>query len=486
MLEKKPSDGWASAARKLWDAAKDPGLHPEVLGQLKSSHPPRVLVACSGGADSVFLLCLLWVWAKENTGFSIEVAHYNHRWRGRASDQDEAFVSELAAELGCRFHSERCSENKVEFTETSARALRLNFLWKVARARNCRWIAFGHQNDDILETLLLRIGRGSGTEGLAAPRPVHRFDDGPVHIRPFLHVSAAQVRELLEKCGMPWCEDDSNTDRSIARNALRWEVIPALENALKRDVRAGAGRARRLLEEDAEALVVCARQYFPEAFAGAASLERARLRDAPKALARRALRAWLDAAGILPSFSAQALDALVETARSDKKSGRISAGRAFVVLEPTCLSLAPEADEEFPGTPLQAVDLSVGERIVLSTGAVMEAQAILLEEAERTAVLRGDVDPARQAYLAWEQEQGDRLYVRSWQAGDRFCPIGAPGSKKLHDWFIDRRVPAGERKHRPVVTNGEGQIIWVPGLPPKDSLKIGRETTRALRLTYRI
>ena len=471
---------WSEAARMLHARLGGRCLHSDVRELLAGPLCTRVLVACSGGADSVFMLCQLWAQA-EVLGIELVVAHYNHRWRGEDSALDAKFVRELARRLDCEFVTAERPDNEAAFTETTARALRLEFLRTAANAHGCGCIAFGHQQDDILETQLQRLARGSGADGLAAPRPIHRFEAYPTHVRPVLHLRAGDIRMTLNACEIPWREDSSNDDMGISRNALRRRVIPDLMDALARDVSAGAARSRFLLEEDATALDFLAREHLPEAFKASAALDRKALRAAPRGLTRRALSAWLSAHDLIQSVSAPAMDLLMDAVYDGKRKNRLSAGAVYLVLDDRSVKFEAVRDSR-GGPTVEPCFIEGGESVILSTGALLETEVIELNDALRSDILTGGVDEKQQAYIA--VEEGQAFEVRGWQPGDRFRPIGAPGRKKLKDWFIDRRIPVKERKLLPVVLSSEGEIIWVPGLPPADVLKISAATKQALRLTY--
>ncbi|MGB0743765.1 MAG: tRNA lysidine(34) synthetase TilS, partial [Opitutales bacterium] len=453
-------------------------LEPSVAGLLRQRKLNPILLACSGGADSVFLLCLLFARRRE-LGLDLHVAHYNHRWRGDVSNRDAEFVSSLAEALGLPFFTDERPENQAAFTETTARALRLDFLRKAAGEAGCPYIAFGHQLDDILETQLQRIARGAGIEGLAAPRPVATFDGHPTHLRPLLKLRAGDIRMTMNTVGAPWCEDISNEDTSIARNVLRHEVIPDLMQALDRDPAVGAARSRRLLEEDALALDQLTRERMPEAFLGDEFLSRRYLCALPSALMRRALTAWLHTKGLLQCFSASALDLLLQSLASGEVSSRQSAGSSFVSFDADKVWV--EGNEY--DSPLEHVQFKPGEAVVLSNGYLLETEFIALDEETRDSILSGGLDPRMVAVLVLAG--GDSLGVRAWRPGDRFQPLGAPGSRKLKDWFIDRRIPKRERTQIPVVVNSTGEVVWVPGFAPAESSKIVGSTKQALRLTYR-
>ncbi|MDP4693289.1 MAG: tRNA lysidine(34) synthetase TilS, partial [Opitutales bacterium] len=279
---------------------------PEVEAFLRRVKTERVLVACSGGPDSILLLLLL-AGRADVLGLELVVAHYNHRWRGEASDEDAAFVAGMADVLDLPYVVGVRPENEAAFTETTARALRLDFLREAAAQHRCPCIALGHQMDDILETQLQRIARGSGTDGLAAPRPIARFDGLPTHVRPLLNLRSGDIRMALNAAGIPSKQDASNDDQSIARNALRGRVIPELIEALDRDPVAGAARARRLIEEDARALESVARERLPDAYSVKSQLARCALKACPRAITRRALSAWLSQHQLLSSVSGPAM-----------------------------------------------------------------------------------------------------------------------------------------------------------------------------------
>ena len=469
---------WQKAALTLQQGLEGEAIDSSVLEHLRQAD--HVLVACSGGADSVFLLCLLVAHAQE-IGIQLHVAHYNHRWRSEASDADASFVESLADSFNLPFLSDTRSEKEAAFTETAARILRLDFLRKAAHLKHCDYITFGHQLDDIIETQLQRIARGCASDGLAAPRPVALFDKQPTHLRPLLHLRAGDIRRALQANKIPWREDRSNEDISIARNALRQQIIPDLCDALGRDSVVGAARSRRLLEEDAAALDLLARQCLPNAYAHAPTLDRARLNSMPTALLRRALAEWLSGHDLLSSLGAPAMDLLIESLRSKREQNRMSAGTHYILIDSDTLSFEhQDASDQFVG--LQAAVLGIGETLFLSTGAFIDAEALELTDTLRQQILRGDIDPLREAIITHPEE--DSLVVRSWQPGDRFHPLGAPGGKKLKDCFIDHRIPQAERKTLPIVFNASQVVIWIPGFPPAESCKISPSTKRALRLTY--
>ena len=209
------------------------------------------LVACSGGGDSTALAAAL-AWA--GLGRRIVLAHVVHDLRPpEESRVDAEAVRRLADRLGvrCVERAVRCAGAKVN-AESAARRARYRALWEVARAEGFGWIATGHQADDQLETLVMRLVRGAGPAGLGGVRAVRDLGGGVRAVRPMLGVTRAEARRLCEDAGLGWAEDRTNADTLRARSAVRHGVLPALE-ALDGGSERAARRAARSAELLADA-----------------------------------------------------------------------------------------------------------------------------------------------------------------------------------------------------------------------------------------
>jgi tRNA(Ile)-lysidine synthase len=161
--------------------------------------------------------------------------------------------------------------------------------------RRIRVLWLGHQQDDVAETMMMRLARGSGTAGLAAPRAVHRLTQGSgrgrFHLRPLLSIKKSEIARGLRGCGAEWREDSSNSEGTHFRNRLRKSVIPRWVRASERDALGGAALSRELLEEDDRALEAWVDLLKPIEPGG--SLAVAKLAGKPRAVVRRALHRWL-------------------------------------------------------------------------------------------------------------------------------------------------------------------------------------------------
>jgi tRNA(Ile)-lysidine synthase len=285
---RKPID-WPAAAEALARAIPKARLHPRVVAAAEAMSVRTVWgVGFSGGADSLSLLLLLWAhWPKRRR--SLRALHFDHRLRGAASRADAAFCRQVCAALGVKFVGGAWPGRHRGASEAEAREARLHFL-----GRHARILWFGHHQDDVAESMFMRLARGSGAGGLAAPRPVQPHPQGRVHLRLLLDLKKAELVAALRAAGIPWREDASNEADAFFRNRIRRDVVPAWTAAARRDAVAGAARARELLEEDDAAIEAWLAELPWRAARGGLAVRP--LAGKPRALTRRALHRWLRAA----------------------------------------------------------------------------------------------------------------------------------------------------------------------------------------------
>jgi tRNA(Ile)-lysidine synthase len=290
----------------------------------------RMLVAASGGLDSTVLLALLRELAAP-LELELVVGHVNHQLRGEASEQDERWLEERAHRWGLPFHTRRIDPEAARqglpsrqrpTLEEACRDGRRHELGRLADELGCRWIVTAHHADDQAETVLLRILRGTGPEGLAAMAPLSR--DGR-WLRPLLGVARADLEAWAEARGLEWREDASNEERRFARNRLRHDVLPALmagfNPQLLRALCDLAEAQRRDLEW-IEALVETAAKERIEVGPAGIRVAIDGWDALPEALARRLARRVLIRAGLGRALSRSHLDRLLAFFRR----GRTAAG----------------------------------------------------------------------------------------------------------------------------------------------------------------
>lgn len=342
---------WTEVATRLISSVAITRLHPAVTKWVAKNDPVnerRWAVAFSGGADSLALLLLLWAyWPERRAG--LLVLHFNHCLRGRASTADAAFCRRLCAALGVTFVVGGWKRARKGASEAEARLARFEFFGRELSKRRIKALWLGHQQDDIVETIFMRLARGSGTAGLAAPRPVQMMPGGRVHLRPLLTLKKREIVEAMTEAGAVWREDASNGTGDYLRNRIRNEVMPAwLAAAGDRDALEGAALSRELLEEDDVALETWLDALAPLSADGRLDLRM--LAGKPRAVIRRALYRWLlglqKDAGDLSRQGFTVLLAMVEAG----KATRFSLGRSgFAIIRKGVLLFEKASRRRLPG-----------------------------------------------------------------------------------------------------------------------------------------
>jgi len=447
----------------------------------------RVLVALSGGSDSVALLRILR--DLEATGdFTVAgAAHLNHQLRGADADEDERFCAALAAELGVRFISQRVdvaafAKAERRSVEDAARAARYAFFERAAAECTADTIAVGHTKDDQAETFLLRLLRGAGTRGLAGIHP----RAGRV-IRPLLAIERRVLRDYLAGCRQPFREDASNADVAILRNRVRHELLPLLRSRFSPAIVDVLAREAVLARQDEEFLQEQAIKLAHEIVLTdeAIRIDAIGLAAAPRALSSRIVLAALTRfAGSKPITSdhvervfrlgdGQAVSLPGQTAV--RVGGRIALrpGHRVSAIDPRPLAIDPRSDF--------ACLLSIPGEVELGLRGVAVRAEHLADPAARQRKWAGRGQEVGVAAGRLELP----LAVRSRRAGDRFRPLGAPGARKLQDFFVDRKVPRAERDTVPLVVDGRDRIVWVVGESVAEEFRVTDPTQAVILLQVR-
>ncbi len=326
-------------AERLGELLPRESLHPVVLQWAEAEqHGSKRVVALSGGADSVALLVSIWgLWPEQRD--RLQAVHFNHRLRGRASDGDEKFCRELCAALSIPLWVGRRRTTQKITSEAEARGLRFAYIDRTMRRVGAKGLWLGHQQNDVAETMLMRLSRGSGAGGLAAPRPMQSMPLGRVNVRLLLNLQRKEIEAALRTAKLPWREDASNRGDDYFRNRIRNVVLPTWIKASGRDALAGAALSRNLIEEDDTALEDWAERLYTKMPEG--KLRLSDMNDVPRAVLRRILYRWLGAQPKTGELSRQAFEQLLERVRSGE-STRQSLGReGFALIRRRVLSYEP-------------------------------------------------------------------------------------------------------------------------------------------------
>lgn len=433
----------------------------------------RVLAACSGGPDSVALTSLL-LKLREEMPLEVIVAHFNHRIRPEAND-DEAFVRELTRSwalpliAGSKEVRREARRKKINLEE-AARVLRYEFLRRVARKSGATKIATGHTMNDQAETFLMRLFRGTGLPGLAGIEPVSGPAACPV-IRPLLGLRRVELEAYLREEGLGFRTDASNLDRKFLRNRVRLGLLPELEKDYAPRVVEHLAILSSLIREE-EALFAGMIRAFAEEFitrsGGEAALDVRTLSLLPPALARRVLREFIrELKGDLRAVSFEDIERVLglrDGKETTVKKGlvlRREKGRLFR-LRRKAASL--DFETRWDGRQEIKVGGATFRGRRMEKGEIPSLKA---DDRRRTVV-----DLAKLRFP---------LDVRNRRQGDLYRPLGAPGRKKLKEILRAKGIARDDRDRLPVFLS-RGEIVWVPGLPVAEGFKVKAGTRRVFSI----
>ena len=423
-----------------------------------------VLVAVSGGADSVALLRVLTALAPE-LSLRLHVLHVDHGLRPD-SDRDAEFVRQLTARLGVAVDVARVTVAPGGSLEAAARAARYAALEAHATRLGADRIALGHTTDDQAETVLMRMLGGAGVRGLAGIPAVR----GRI-IRPLLDLRRAQLVVALDAMEQPWIEDPSNRDPKFLRNRIRHELLPLLGAAYSADVVQTLTRVGRLCRDTVEAIErVAARELDRLAVSadGAVVLEHAALAELPRQVAAEVLRQAAARLGRRAPFRAWAHRGLARVLAAPPPRRPFRLGGVIVEVSCGRIRMAGAPSGSWP-----AQELTVPGRVELpEIGRVLEARVV------STA---GYAVPRARTRVAFDAAMVPaRLTVRARRRGDRFSPFGA-GERRLKAFLIDAKIPRWERGRLPLV-EADGTILWIAGVRRGREAPVTPATQRVVEL----
>lgn len=438
-------------------------------GQKLLEKGDRVLIALSGGPDSVFLLNLLY---KYKNRFKIEIGavHINHMLRGKEASEDENFCSRLTKDFDIAFYSSRkdvkaLAKKKKISVEEAGREIRYSEFERISKKNGYNKIATGHNCNDNAETVLLNLIKGAGLRGISGI-PVKR---GNI-IRPIMSLTKEEILYYLDQNKINYRIDPSNMDSSYERNFLRNRIIPEIKEKLN--------------------------PAFEETILHSSEI----FKDVHQYVLSKTIKRFdsvVKYQGGELKLSIESLNAIEKEIRAEII--KLAMERYFLI-QPTY-------------TDLKKVQLlsekRVGEMEELSqnlTG-MRERNAILIYRKEKPKVERDikldlgksikvngkdfsikkapNTSPGYNSNKMKEYIAGDNIknsfIIRKWKPGDKFYPLGMKGKKNISDFLADQKVSPSKKKDQLVLTNGN-RIVWVIGLRIDDRFKITSNTKKVYEL----
>ena len=444
----------------------------ERYAMLEQGEP--VLVAVSGGVDSVVLLDILCRLAAEYT-LKLTIAHLDHGLRGEEAREDARFVAHLARKeklslIEKKLDVAKFSKEKRIGIEEGARLLRRDFLSAAADEAGAAKIALGHTQNDRGETMLFNLIRGAGPTGLVGIRPVNRS-----LIRPLIEVSREEILSYARSRDLPWREDLTNQDLSFSRNRIRHRILPLLREMNPR-ILAALQRTANLLAEQELALDDLLAPLWVEVLIVQAEdrivLQRGRLSQRSKGVQALLLRRGIGRLrGDLQGIEKVHIDALLDLVASQRTHGKLDLPGFVARFQGDELTLG----EEQMDNPLSfEVPVALGRTKIPSLGISLD-----LSIEDRIGSGESQITADREVEVADADRVQFPLHVRGRRPGDRFAPLGLGGEKKLKDFYIDERVPFYDRDRVPLLCDQQ-KIIWIVGLRLSDAVRVTSATKKVL------
>lgn len=461
----------------------------------------RILVGVSGGPDSVALLSLILNTNRVSPAYSnIFVAHMNHLMRGRDSDEDEQFVNNLVEEFklsiiaGKKDVREIARKRKISLEE-AAREERYKFFEGAAKRAGANVIAVGHSADDNAETILHRIIRGTGINGVSGMRPKRKLT--PIStidlVRPLLFTWRSDIIAYLKEKNLSYRIDSTNFERDKFRNRIREELIPLLEKSYNANIKRSLVRLGETAAQNCDFLMARADTLFEKTCLAREGetheslkeivLDIRKLRKVPLILQQMIIRKAMIKLNVpLKKFSSKNYENILNIL-NDRKTAvnnivkdylnvRREGNRLHLSKDKFCVQECPVFSEEVIKIPGETELVEMNCKIKME---IREVKNGFLEEFKQSKTRYEEAVDFDKINMP--------LMIRARRRGDRFRPLGSQGTKKVKDFFIDNKVPVPERDIVPIVTMND-QPIWIVGFRIDDRMRVTGGTRKLLLMRF--
>ncbi len=440
----------------------------------------RVLVAVSGGPDSVVLLDVLDR-LKETFSLDLLVAHFDHSQRPEDDERETRFVASLAASKNLPFMTQKALSPPAKSgksLEEEARDWRYAFLDHAGNVHGAHKIALGHNLDDQAETVIMRLLRGSGPAGLSGIPPVrnHHF------IRPLIEITRQEIQDYIARHELRHITDPSNFEKHHLRNRIRLDLLPQLKTYQPRIVEI-LGQTANIMRDETRWMETEAEEWINghvEVFeAGGHAVPLKVFGELGEAFQNQVIRQIIKRVqGGLRRVSLRHIEAIKGLTKGKPQATLNLPGGVLVEKSYETLLFTKNRDT------LENQENN-GFHHILEAPGIFNLDAIsctvTIEEVKTEEISPGDssspwiacFDAARIEYP---------LMVRSFLPGDRFVPLGMRGHKKIKDFFVDRKIPSHVRRRLPLLCQGKDPI-WVCGLRIDDRFKVRPETEKVVRVS---
>lgn len=439
----------------------------------------KVIIAVSGGPDSMCLLNILYGLSKK-LGIDISVAHLNHCLRGKDADQDEKYVKEFCYTLNIDFYSKKVdvkalAKNLGLSCEMAGRKVRYEFFEEVKQQISANKIAIAHNANDQAETILMRIMRGTGLAGLMGIRPVR----DNVYVRPIIKVTRDEVEKYCCDNKLDPKIDKTNFENIYGRNKVRLELIPYIKEKFNTDIVMTLNRLSDTLSVDNEYLESISLQKY-KLYCKEKGKEVTIKKEAffePEAILTRIIRLSISYVnGSTYNFEKKHILDIIDI-QKNHSTGTLVSLPAGIESYNNYGDISLYYNQEVMNKDKIEYELDLAKINMIANGKIKVTFRILNGDAVINFKTNKFVK-----YFNYDKIK-NKITLRYRRDGDRFNPIGMSGTKKIKDIFIDVKVEKELRDKTPLICF-DSEIAWITGYMVSDKYKVKADTKKILEIKY--
>lgn len=439
----------------------------------------RILIALSGGPDSICLLSILYK-LKEEFNIKLGVAHVNHMLRGEESDKDEEYAKEFCNKLNIEFYSKRINIDKIANEksishEMAGRDERYKFFFEISKLKDYNKIAIAHNLNDQAETIIMNIMRGSGIEGLCGIRS--KRENGI--IRPILCLSRKEVEEYCDKYELNPRIDKTNLENIYRRNKVRLDILPYMKENFNKDIINTINRMSKLIQVDNDFLEKESNKYYDlyclkDKSKLIISKEAFKLDKA--ILTRIIKKSFIDFSNTFSNFEMKHIYEIISLAENETNK-KISLPNNMLALNVYGdIHLKLKNDEKINNEEIVIEKSNLNGKSIIYGDYIVNFNLINNKnniEFSNNVLIK---------YLDYDKIK-EKLIIRKRKNGDKIIPLGMKGSKKIKDIFIDLKIPLEQRDEIPILCF-DNEIAWIVKYKVSESFKVSKETKNIIKITF--
>lgn len=441
----------------------------------------KVLVALSGGPDSVCLLHILYE-LKELLNIKIGAAHVNHMLRGEDALKDENYSSELCEKLNIDFYSQKVDINKISREknishEMAGREERYKFFNFIKDTYNYSKIAVAHNSNDQAETIIMNMMRGSGLEGLCGIRNIR---SGGI-IRPILCLSRDEIENYCKDNNLNPRIDKTNLENIYSRNRIRLDILPYMKENFNRDIIETINRMSSLLQIDNDFIEKQCDNYYKKYCLNKKDYmtisKKAFILD-KAVLTRLIKRAFVEFTGKYNNFEMKHIYEVIDLSRNTTNK------KVFLPNEIIAENIYGDIllkNKEYINKENKSEEIIANKDQLKKYSCEYSEYKIDFEFINN----KNNIEFSNNVLIKYFDYDNieERLIIRKRENGDRIIPLGMKGSKKLKDIFIDLKIPVEKRDKIPVLCFDD-EVAWIVGYKVSEKFKITKETQNILKITF--